>query len=232
MTERGRGSLRRTPASLAIGPSGLDFDGRKLVVEIDEWTVPMPRRLRGRATVDLGRVFAQTHYIDAAGRHRWGPVAPCATVDVEFDRPGIGWQGRAYVDMNEGGEPLEAGFSRWSWSRQERGEATRILYDTVCRDGSSRSLALDYHCDGTVEVVRPDPVQVLPRTRWLVGRATRSPAERPLRVVRTLEDTPFYSRSQLSGSDGGGTIHESVDLRRFASPVVQAMLPFKMPRRA
>ncbi len=231
MTERGKGALRRTPNSLAVGPSSLHFDGSTLVVDIDEWTVPVPRRLRGRAVIDLGRVFDQAHCIDSAGRHRWRPVAPCATVEVRFERPGIGWRGHGYVDMNEGSEGLEKGFTHWNWSRQERGDATRILYDTVGRDGAARSLALDYHRDGTVEVVRPDPMQVLPRTRWLVARSTRAPDDRPLKVVRTLEDTPFYSRSMLANADGGGTIHESVDLGRFASPIVQAMLPFKMPRR-
>jgi carotenoid 1,2-hydratase len=231
MTERGSRALRRDGASLTIGPSGLRFDGRSLHIDIDEWTVPIPRRLRGRVRVNLGRVFDQTHGIDAAGRHSWRPVAPCATVAVEFERPGTAWEGHAYVDMNEGSEPLEAGFRHWSWSRQERGDATRILYDTVCRDGQTRSLALDYRCDGTIETVVPDPEQVLPRTRWLVARSTRAPGHSPLKVLRTLEDTPFYSRSLLGGAGGGGTIHESVDLERFASPVVQAMLPFKMPRR-
>ena len=54
------------------------------------------------------------------------------------------------------------------------------------------------------------------------------------RVLRTLEDTPFYSRSMIvSGNDinHGSAIHESVDLDRFASRWVQTLLPFKMPRR-
>jgi GT2 family glycosyltransferase len=48
-------------------------------------------------------------------------------------------------------------------------------------------------------------------------------------VARTLEDTPFYSRSVLS-SDGTGawdTVHESLDLDRFASRWVQFLLPFR-----
>jgi carotenoid 1,2-hydratase len=54
------------------------------------------------------------------------------------------------------------------------------------------------------------------------------------RVVETLEDTPFYARSVISASiEGKATtmVHESLSLDRFAAPWVQAMLPFKMPRR-
>jgi carotenoid 1,2-hydratase len=65
-----------------------------------------------------------------------------------------------------------------------------------------------------------------------VARATRADPGNPVRVARTLEDTPFYSRSLLEGGDDGAQwIHESVDLDRFRSRWVQALLPFKMPRR-
>jgi carotenoid 1,2-hydratase len=37
-------------------------------------------------------------------------------------------------------------------------------------------------------------------------------------------------RSQLFG-EAATAVHESLDLDRFASPWVQAMLPFRMPRR-
>ncbi len=234
MTERGAAALVRTPDRLWIGPSGLTLHGHRLVIDIDEWAVPIPRRLRGRVTVDLGPVFRQTHLLDAQGRHGWRPVAPCASVQVAFDRPGIGWSGPGYVDMNHGAEPLETTFASWNWSRQDRGDTTRILYDTLERDGVRRSLALDYHRDGRIEAIEPEPVQGLPRTLWRVARATRAAPDAPARVLRTLEDTPFYSRSLITSGEGPDsltTMHESVDLRRFASPIVQAMLPFRMPRR-
>ena len=50
-------------------------------------------------------------------------------------------------------------------------------------------------------------------------------------MLRSFEDTPFYSRSLLGGMGMAPAIHESVDLDRFASRWVQALLPFKMPRR-
>ena len=233
MTERGRGALERSANRIAIGPSRLEHTGAQLIVDIDEWTVPIPRRLRGRIVVDLGPVFGDVHRLDAAGLHHWCPVAPLARARVEFDRRGTAWEGRAYVDMNAGQEPIEAAFRRWNWSRSEAGDRTRILYDVEPRNGVRRSLALDYRPDGLIDQVEPDPDVRLASTGWRVGRATRANRNTVPRVLRTLEDTPFYSRSLLSMGDGGPSgraIHESVDLDRFASRWVQTLLPFRMPR--
>ena len=51
-------------------------------------------------------------------------------------------------------------------------------------------------------------------------------------VVRKLEDTPFYSRTQvrMSGSAHGEGVHESLDLDRFQSPWVRALIPMRMRR--
>jgi carotenoid 1,2-hydratase len=52
-------------------------------------------------------------------------------------------------------------------------------------------------------------------------------------VIETLEDTPFYARSVIAGDLMGErvtAVHESLWMDRFTSPVVQAMLPFRMPR--
>lgn len=234
MTERGTASVSRSPRHIGIGPSALCVEGGRLTVDIDEWTVPVPRRMRGTITVELGPLFDDEHALDAEGRHTWRPIAPMAHATVRFERPGLDWQGRAYVDMNAGSEPLEAGFRSWTWSREDAGASTRILYDVEQRNGARRGLALDYHPDGSIRHIEPDPPQALPRTGWRVARSTRAAAAMPARVSRTLEDTPFYSRSLL-GFDRDGVqrkaIHESVDLDRFAARWVQVLLPFKMPRR-
>ena len=49
-----------------------------------------------------------------------------------------------------------------------------------------------------------------------------------------LEDSPFYSRTLLKWKTEEGeadAFHESLSLKRFRNPVVQVMLPFRMPRR-
>ena len=193
--------------------------------------MPVPRRLRGRITVEPGPVFAETHRLDAAGRHLWRPIAPCGRVSVAFDRPGLTWQGGAYVDMNAGAEPLEAGFRRWGWAREDGDGATRIRYDLVGRAGDRRRLALAYGADGSLSAIEPAPLHPLPRTGWRVAR--EAGGEQAPRVLRTLEDTPFYSRSMLGCTGAGGerrAIHETVDLDRFSARWVQMLLPFKMPR--
>jgi len=66
----------------------------------------------------------------------------------------------------------------------------------------------------------------------LLPRTTRTDGG-DARVVRTLEDTPFYARSELQTSLGGRrmvALHESLSLERFKSPMVQAMLPFRIRR--
>ena len=235
MTERGADALRRSATDLSIGRSALSLTGDRLSIDLDEWTVPLPRRLRGRITVDLGPVFAETFALDDQHRHFWRPIAPCANATVTFDKPATVWRGKAYVDMNTGSQPLETCFQSWNWSRAECGKATRILYDTLPRTGQSQALALEYRPDGTMGTFDPDPLQALRRTGWGIERATRPLQANTARILRTLEDTPFYSRSMIaSGNDynESRSIHESVDLDRFRTRWVQALLPFKMPRRA
>lgn len=71
----------------------------------------------------------------------------------------------------------------------------------------------------------------LRRTGWRVARSVRS--DGAAKIVKTLEDAPFYARSVLSAKLLGKPvtlIHESLSLDRFKMPLVQAMLPFRMPR--
>ena len=77
------------------------------------------------------------------------------------------------------------------------------------------------------------PTQALPRTAWGVPRRARGDAGGLLKVTRTLEDTPFYSRSALAGNVLGRPAaiwHESLMLDRFSNPAVRCLLPFRMPR--
>ena len=52
-------------------------------------------------------------------------------------------------------------------------------------------------------------------------------------VIKTWEDSPFYARSALKMSLFGQevtAIQESISLDRLVNPVIQNMLPYKMPR--
>jgi carotenoid 1,2-hydratase len=111
-------------------------------------------------------------------------------------------------------------------------DGAALLYDVTRRDGSDLSLALRADADG-VTPFEPPPRAALPSTGWRVRRGTRCDAGFTPAVRRTLEDTPFYARSvldtRLLGQDAVA-MHESLSLDRFRNPVVQMMLPFRMPR--
>jgi len=229
MTERGRRWLRRGEDSIEIGPSFLRWDGT-LRAEISEITVPLPGRLRGRFTLRPQALQERVFTLDAAGRHRWRPIAPAARIEVAFSHPETSWSGQAYFDTNDGDAPLAEDFASWHWSRSA-GDA-RVLYDVERRDGSQLGLALAIGADGQATAFAPPPLVKLPRTMWGVERLTR--AEGPPLILKTLENAPFYARSHIATRiDGVDTqaIHESLDLRRFSAGWVRMLLPFRMPRR-
>jgi carotenoid 1,2-hydratase len=229
MTERKRHRLSRSLTHLQIGPSGLHWDKGVLTAEIDEITVPIPRRLRGRLTLTPNRIHATQFTLDASGRHRWQPIAPIGRIEVAFDKPEISWSGRAYFDSNDGDAPLADDFSTWNWSRSEDGE---IFYDVQRRDGTMLNLALGVGDDGVRHVDAP-PAQRLPKTGWRVDRQVRTDAAAKPVILKTLEDAPFYARSLIEADIAGKQtkiMHESLDLNRFASPWVKYLLPFRMPR--
>lgn len=232
MTERGAAALARTTERIGIGPSHLAWDGSVLTIAINETTAPWRRPLRGTVTVRPGAVHNTEHALDAAGRHRWQPIAPCARAAVRFDDPTLAFDGPAYLDANRGSEPLEAAFRRWHWSRAALADgATAVLYDAERRDGSHAALALRFAPQGAVEPFAAPPVMRLPTSPWRMRRATRSAAG--ARVLRTLEDSPFYVRSLTQQTLLGEVciaVHESLDLDRFSRPWLQAMLPLRMPR--
>ena len=232
MTERGRSAVSRNADSLVIGPSSLSWDGSKLTIQFHETSAPIPRRLRGRIVVEPAALNAQEYSLEAKGVHVWRPIAPVARVSADLAAPELSWRGPGYLDHNRGAEPLEDGFSRWTWSRAQTPSGTSILYDADRLREPPLSLALRFDREGRCEKFTPPPRVVLPKTRWRVARETRSDDGRA-GVERRFEDTPFYSRSLVAHSVEGVPVvsmHESLDLRRFASPIVRAMLPFRMPR--
>jgi carotenoid 1,2-hydratase len=151
-----------------------------------------------------------------------------------MQEPDIAWSGSGYLDGNDGREPLEAGFKRWHWSRAHLGRDVAVIYEGQRRDGSHFGSALRFGPDGTPEEAELPLVAPLPPSGWLLGRQTR--ADRGLAsVIRTWEDAPFYARSTLRTQLFGESVtavQESISLDRLIHPVVQFMLPYKMPREA
>jgi len=234
MTERGRPSLGRNRSALSIGPSAAWWNGDTLTLEIDEVAVPLPRRVRGRVTIHPSSLGEAAFILDGHGRHRWRPIAPAARAEVAFDAPGVAWRGHAYIDSNDGDCPIEDDFSSWHWSRTAIGAGPRVLYDVTRTDGSCYALALRFDPEGAVQHFVPPPVSGLPPSRWRVPQATLADAGSAPRLVRRLEDGPFYARSLIASRIDGEdavSVHESLSLTRFRKAWVQSLLPFRMPRR-
>ena len=235
MTERGRGAVAREAASLSIGPSAMHWDGEALTVEIEEVSVPRPARLSGRVRVLPEGLTAAPWRLDPAGRHLWQPFAPSARIEVAFERPSLHWSGRGYFDTNYGERPLESDFRAWTWSRSILPDGAAVFFDTERRDGGAGTLSLRFGRDGAAEQVEAPPRTALPRTLWRLDRRARADAGTRPRILRRMEDAPFYARaalgSRLWGNEVEG-VHEVVDLDRFEAPWCRLMLPFRMPRRA
>jgi carotenoid 1,2-hydratase len=235
MTERARPALLRDATTLRIGPSAMEWQNGALVVEINEITVPRPRRLRGRIVLTPAARFDSIYEIDTAGLHRWQPMAPCARVEVAFDRPGWAWHGHGYLDSNDGDAPLEQGFTRWDWSRASlAGGDAVVLYDALRQDGSSFAWAGRFGPDGQMQRIQMPPSQPVQPGLWRMQRRAHADAATQPHVLRSFEDSPFYTRSaittRLCGEDVVA-VHESLSLDRFRQRWVQLLLPFRMPRR-
>ena len=233
MTERPAHRVHRDADSFAVGPSAMRWDGDTLVIDIAEISAPLPYKVRGTVRVRPEMIGTTAFLLDGAGRHRWHPVAPRARVEVTMTHPGVSWSGDGYFDSNFGSEPLEDGFDDWHWSRAHLKHDVAVLYDGRRRDGTPFDLALKFDRQGRWhDVMQPAPA-ALPRTGWLVKRATRADAGTTPRVLKTWIDAPFYARSQLATRVFGEdvqAVHESLSLGRFRSPIVQSMLPYRMPR--
>jgi carotenoid 1,2-hydratase len=236
MTERGALAVARSGDALRIGPSRLQWRDDTLDLRIDEWSAPWARRLRGRIRVRPQALLGQAYALDAAGRHHWWPIAPRADVHVELDAPALRWQGSGYLDSNRGTEPLERAFAQWHWARAHLGHGrSAVIYEAQRRDGSHGALALRFRGDAAPEPFDAPPRVALPPGDWGVARATRCDSFRPPHLLQRLEDGPFYTRSLLALDWCGepvAAMQESLDLDRFSRPWVQAMLPFRMPRRS
>jgi len=237
MTERGSGSLYRDSERLSVGPSQLHWTGQHLQIDLNEVCVPIPRRVRGAVRLYPDALTDFSADLDDAGKHRWGPIAPCARIEVDLQNPAISWLGSAYFDCTEGDEPLNVPFQAWVWSRARLDDgSSAVIYDVRQTNGSQRVIAERFFADGSSAAFEPAATrQSLSSTLWNIQRGIRADTDAPTQVIETLEDTPFYARSLLKTQLFGQSVtavHETLQPQRLTSLTVRAMLPWRMPRRA
>jgi len=242
MTERGSKSLIRNAKGVWIGSSGLTWSGGELVLEFEEMALPwpghrfFPRRFNGRVRLQPEFLHLKPFDLDGEGCHVWWPLVPQARLTVECDLlPDGGWEGEAYHDLNFGSRPLETDFIAWDWARgRAQDNKMIVLYDADMRDGEQRTLGLAFSAGSNAEPIDLPPRKALPRGAWGIrGNIHCDETDQPNRS-RRLEDTPFYTRSLVETTLKGEPlqmVHETLDCRRLANPLVRMMLPFRMPRR-
>ncbi|XYK82072.1 MAG: carotenoid 1,2-hydratase [Labrenzia sp.] len=242
MTERGERDLVRTQNSMQIGGSSIVYVDGGLEIVFDETALPwpghrlMPSRMSGRIRLEPQIQNNRVFDLDPEGHHIWWPVFPRARVTVESNHlPDGGWQGEAYHDFNFGDRVLEEDFEHWDWARGPSGDrATTVLYDAVLRSGTRRTLGLVFSNEAEERHFAPPDRQMLPVGSWGVkGGIACDPGGAP-RLSMKLEDAPFYRRSLVETMVNGdqlAMVHETLDCKRLANPVVRMMLPFRMPRR-
>ncbi len=236
MTDRGRSALRQSRDALQIGPSRMAWQNGSLVIDIDEISaLPRISGVRGEIRLTPSAVTEVEALLTPDARHIWRPFAPSARIEVNLTQ-GHCWSGHGYFDANFGQAALEADFKRWTWGRFPRAHGgTTCFYDGIRADGSTLALGLDVAADGSAARIEPPPLTRLGKTRWAIQRATRCDAGATPRQTMSLLDAPFYSRSLVETRIGGETVtgvHEALDLGRFRSPIVKAMLAVRVPRRA
>lgn len=236
MTDRGRSALHQSRDALQVGPSRMAWVGGTLVIDVEELSsLPLISRVRGQIRLTPSAVTEVEAILTPDARHIWRPFAPSAKIEVDLTQ-GHRWQGHGYFDANFGTTALEADFNRWTWGRYPRAHGgTTCFYDGIRADGSTLALGLDIAADGRASQITPPPLTPLARTRWAIARDTRCDAGATPRQTMALLDAPFYSRSVVQTQIGGEVVtgvHEALDLTRFRSPIVKAMLAVRVPRRA
>jgi carotenoid 1,2-hydratase len=131
--------------------------------------------------VAAGPVANFSAALDDGGRHRWGPIAPCARVEVELEQPGLRWSGHAYLDSNEGDEPIDRPFAEWDWSRATlRDGSTAVIYDVRRSKAPSALIAQRFR-----PTAAPAPS----------SRRRASPAAHAWRIGRTMRTEPARRRA-------------------------------------
>jgi carotenoid 1,2-hydratase len=252
MTERSQSSVSRDQSNFVLGPSQLRWNNDCLEINLEEWSLPIPQKVKGKIRIYPKGLSSKLWALDNAGEHTWGPIATQGRVEVELAEPQLNWKGHAYFDQNEGRSPVndkDCSFTEWDWSRALlKDGSTVVTYDVRNKNtANDRLLGLRFSPDSaSMQDIDLSARHNLKRTGWGLRRSIRTPqaadqlsssissgsTPKPY-VTKTLEDTPFYSRNIVLADCFGeavSTMHETLHVNRLSSYLTQAMLPFKMPR--
>jgi carotenoid 1,2-hydratase len=232
LAERTVAAGDRGADAMSLGRSRVHWSGDSLRVDIHERTTPGGAPLRGSVALRPEVVGYEGFALDAAGDHRWHPVAPVARVEVDLREPPLRFRGHGYADANAGRVALESTFAQWSWSRARlRGARAAVTYDVVERGGSERAQTHLFAASGgrTSGLGRA----ALPATRWGLERRAGADDGWAARVARSLEDGPCYARSLVATRVFGEDVtamHEVLSGDRLRRAWVRFLLGFRIGR--
>lgn len=231
LVERPVAERDRTSTGVQIGASTMEWQGDRIVVRIDELSSPLGRRLRGSVSLVPEALPAREMTIDRRGEHRWWPIAPLARIEVDFAHPSLRFSGHGYLDANAGRAPLESAFHHWTWGRGRGDAAALLTYDVTDLDGQQRALALRFTEHGDTEHIARTSTVPVGRSVWALERRARVDAGGTARLVRGLEDGPFYTRALVEGRLGGEKltcVHEVLAAHRLGRRWVNALTRCRM----
>jgi carotenoid 1,2-hydratase len=235
MTDRGRDALSLSDDTFSVGPSQFQWDGTSLTITIDERSVPHFDRVQGTIKLHPKGVTDIEVPLHSDGSHIWRPFAPSSDIEVNLNKSGWQWRGHGYFDANFGTSALEDDFDYWTWGRFPVSDGSVCFYDATRKDQPD-DLAVALHFDetGKATEIEAPPLTKFRRSLWGVRRETRADQGFTPRQTKMMLDAPFYCRAgvetKINGQITSG-VHEALDLRRFASPLLKPMLAVKVPRR-
>jgi carotenoid 1,2-hydratase len=235
MTDRGRGALRRGTDKFTVGPSSMHWNGRELIIDIDEISSPpIISRVRGQITVTPSSITNVELPLTKDGAHVWRPFAPTSRINVNLEAKGWQFDGHGYFDANFGTRPLETDFSYWTWGRFPTAQGSTCFYDATRRDGTALDAAIAFQPDGAASHIDAPNSKPFKRTLWALRRETRADVGTTAKQIKPMLDAPFYSRSVVETKINGEVVqgvHEALDLNRYASKLLKPMLAVRVPRR-
>jgi carotenoid 1,2-hydratase len=220
-----------------FGESRIEVARDRVTVHVRERAPWTGRWVEGEVVLEREAEGLATPWkIDPEQQHQWWLVMPRARMRARFDAPKVHFHGTAYHDANMGRVSLEDSFSRWSWGRaHSESGATVVTYDVLDRAHQRRSRAVRVDRRGNAQMIEDLERVAFPASRWGVACDTLVDRSAPeVKLVKRLEDTPFYVRSLLSAQLGGErvtTMYEQLSLERFDTRWVQHLLGYRMSKR-
>ncbi|WP_366942116.1 carotenoid 1,2-hydratase [uncultured Litoreibacter sp.] len=236
MTDRGETALRQSSDILQVGPSSMKWTGSELVISINEMSsLPLISRVRGTIAVTPSAVTDLELPLTSDGAHVWRPFAPTSRIQVDLEANGWQFEGHGYFDANFGTRSLEEDFSYWTWGRFPTAGGSTCFYDAQRLDGTSLHAAIAFGPDGHGRIIDAPKSTPFKRTLWALRREARADPGTTPKQIKAMLDAPFYSRSLVETQINGETVqgvHEALDLRRYANPLLKPMLAVRVPRRS